>query len=416
MLSPTRWKILFVASLLIAPLVMAETEIHSRRGRSSQEPDYILKLGECRFDAKAGLEFFYDNNTNRSTDNDLQEEGPGVIVSFPVRIYWPINPRLTLDVDAVLGYRDYINGNGTDGGFVSITAPETIAVDVRVGDNGILSFIDTVSVNLDTITENAVDNTQDQLLLKNDAAAQYEVDLSSKYSVSVRAGRKDTKSLRSSDFDYRNRRTYYGTGSLGWQASSVLKLGPYASYRDYKHTEDLAVENNDADEYEAGVRAEYSVTDSTATVIFVGYQSIDIDVSNNLAATEDDADGVTAGLRVMSVLNDRLTQSVLLRYAQRLGVAPGVNYTEDFIANYYIRYRLGQRLLATIGVDWLHSKEQTVAAGETADTVAPNIALNYAVDDKLTATARYSHTSKDSDVDDRNYRRNRISLGLAWDF
>ena len=409
------WEQKFRGLLLLCTslCVLADTEIRSRRERpEAEEIRHNLKLGELRLDAAYRLGLSYDSNTNQVHAKSVKEELTALENGLDIRGYWPLKPELLLDFDVYLGYIAALAGDGTEGFVARTSADQTLALDLRLSDTSTLSLLDTVNVNVATVALSAQNNTEDLKTLENDAALQYEVDLSRWYSLRARLGRKMTRTLGSSDFENRDADKDYATLAGDWNVNSALTIGPHASYRWMRHDKPI---NNDADEYEVGAHGRYQITEVTSLRLSLGYQVMDFDTDNDAAATED-AEGLAAAFEIVSELTERTAHRLTATHEQVYGTTAGINSTRDTTLSYNLILRLNDEWHTVLSMSCFRSEEQT-DDGDTSYTYLPGVRVGYRWGDRLSLYTDYKFTVKDSkDSRDREFARHLITFGLEYDF
>jgi len=401
---------------------LAASEIWSRQAAFIDAPNYNIKLGEMRLAVGAYVKVTADDNNNRATDSDNEEEAVLGAYGLKLSVYYPINPDFIINVKGSVGYVSVLSGDGTDGLQVlaGLGSTSTLSLDAKVGDNGTLSLIDVLTVSVETVELSTAENTQGLRMLVNDLALQYEVTLSQLYSATAKIGRQDHEALED-EFDARDRYVHYVAGRFGWQMNADQRLSPYVRYAEHNFDEAprirdrvLELGNNDADELEAGLEFSWRLTDVTNVTVSVGYQSLDFDTDHTPVADED-AQGVTAQVAFSSQLNRSMLHSASVKHHYRVGTSSRVNYSEDILSQYNLRWDLAEDWFASYTLNWLYSRDASVF-GENSHTYTNDLKLGHDYNDALSLSVGYRRTDKESEEDDRSYRRNEISAGLTYKF
>ncbi len=399
--------------LLLPCLLYGGSEIRRRKDRlrPESEEDYNIRFREIYLDLGYRLKVVADDNTNRATDTATQESGIYTENGLDVRLYWPLTPDFTLRADIYAGYISFFSGEGTDGWVFEATSDESFAVDMKLGENGLLSVVDRISANVESYEISAVGDTKDLKMLENDLAVQYEVDLSTLYFAVCRLGQADSRSLND-DFEHRDKRTEYAAVLLGWRINRDLTTGLYGSYREHRYDRPI---NNDADEYEVGIQSTYQLTKFTTLQLSAGYQNLDFDPAHTPAATED-GDGITGEVAIRSQLTGQVNHSVSAKYHRRLGTSGLINFSEDWLSMYSLNWRTNRNWQVKLNCTWLHSEQQSEASGEDYDLLTPGIQIGYEFAPGSSLTIAYEYNEKHSDMDFHDYSRNICSLSLVYNF
>jgi len=378
-------------------------------GEPKRRASYNLRLGSMEIDLSSRASVIYQDNANAASDNDAKEEATYGELGLNIAAFWPVRPEFQLNLQGYLGYRFVLSGNGTESVIAEASESGTLGADMRIGDNGILSLVDTLSISADTIEFSEEENTADLRMLNNELALQYQVEPSPQLSLSARVGRKDDISL-DAKFDYRDMHTYYLSGAADWRLNRRMSVGTYGSLRAHRHKRP---QNNDADEFEVGLRWQEALSDVLNLYMSGAYQGVDMDTSNSPTITGQSS-GFTGTAKVEWDVTRHFSHWLQTVYYRRLGTSPDVNLTEDlkssygfywtFVKNWYLSYMLA------------HLRSHEVANdGETSNTWVNNVRIGYSLE-HASIYAGYRRTDRASDMDDRGYRQNEVSLGLIYDF
>lgn len=403
-----------ILSLFVPALAFCGTEIQPRIARVAERelPDYNLRFGELRLDLGYEGSVEYDTNTNSMNKSSDRDEGALLENGIDVGIFWPLSPAFTLDTTVYIGYGSRLSGDGTGGLILETRDEETVALDLRLGDNAILSLLDTASVNTLTVAESAEDSTGNLSILRNDTALQYEVILSDYMSLAVRAGREIERTLDSDTYENRDADTDYISATGGWVVNSACVVGPYASFRRLKHR---TRGNNDADDREVGLQGTYMLTETTQLKLSLGYQGIDFDTDNDPTVT-DDASGWVGSFGVISSPSAWIRQSLTLSRGQRYSSSVGNNYNKDTMLAYRLQWDLNERWSTDLGITYFHTSE-TGPGRDITNTVSPSIRIDRRLGERSSLYARCRYYLTDSRTDEQSeFTRVRTEVGVNVDF
>lgn len=172
--------------------------------------------------------------------------------------------------------------------------------------------------------------------------------------------------------------------------------------------------------------AEHRFSPNTIGIIRAGAQFRDVDNGED-----------TTSPYLEAALNWQATQALRVRSYARYGIEdydtvqifPGnipVEYSDRRTLRFGLsgEYTLNPTVSLFGGVDYIPTSYQegrVVATGVSApdqdeDILNAYIGVSYRFNNFMTATASYNYTNSDSDFDNRDYDRNRISLGVSAEF
>lgn len=192
----------------------------------------------------------------------------------------------------------------------------------------------------------------------------------------------------------------------------------------YSETDGDGYSTDSTDQYVLG-GVEYRFSPNTIGVAKVGAQFHSVDVG-------DDSTSPYAELALNSQINEQFSVQAFFRYGIEnydtvLGGPDGLS-VYDARKTYRIgvtgNYAISQALSIYGGVDYIPSSFDSGRLVDSSDDVADldedlinaYAGLAWKFNDCLTGTLSYNYTKSDSDVTDRDYDRNRISLGLSYQF
>jgi len=413
-------------AILIVPLTHAQTYINSNRSddlSNISDRPYNIKLGQLQLDFVGHVGATYDDNTNRSKDRVDATYGN---IGLDTGLYLPITPDFSFNAKFGLAYDWILGGQGTEGVSLAADQAGTFGMDVRVGDNGLFSVIDTMSISANSTEIAGRDNTSDLRLFHNDFALQYKVDLSPLYRLALRTGRRDTLSTNSKYREF-NRYDYYESLRFDYIVNPSTTLYTYGNADQVSYK--VSQQNNDFDSWEVGVGLDQKLTDVTTFSTSIGYRELAFDNSNDDGQPAiTDANENSRALTFMAGLRNQLTahlsHQLSYHYAQNDSNRVGINYSRDNTTQYKLQWDFAEDWWLDYAATWVRSSEAG-AYGETYNLYVNTAKLNYRINSKQFVTAGYERTDKNSREPtvggvriggDRDYHRNVFSLNYSYVF
>ncbi len=384
----------------------AETEVRLRAGVSDRVRNYNLRLGALQLDLAGSMTVTFDDNPAGSSANPQ----PGVALEYgtEVGVYWPIRKDFTLDSVVYIGRHDVLSGAGEAGWLVRAVEGTGLALDMKVGDSGLLSLSETLNMDVQTLEGASGTGTSAQWMGFNQLALQYENQLSRNHLLALRVGEDDLWAL-SPEFSYRGLRTQYAAGKHSWHLTRDEEVGPYASFRMHTHPQK---QHNDADEYELGLMFQSQLTRRTHLELQVGYQVMNFSTAN-VPETTDQGATPTGKISVVSQITRSMSHGITLKYFDRMGTARDINYSEDIVAAYRYNWDLSRRWYFVYLFNWVHSTYS--GSGDSEQWLSNEFQLGYRVK-KWSMFGGYRRTDRLSYMTEREYTSNQVTLGVNYDF
>jgi len=413
-------KCLAIGAVSILPFVaLAESEINPRyEDMQLARRPYNLKLGNLSLDLAYQFSGGYDSNINVTDSTNDRENGCFIKNGLVLGVYWPVLPRtLEIDTSISLGYKSYHGADGNDGFYINTRVGDTdmFRIDYRISKTKILSFTDSIAFNMDTI-EWAGATSAELVTFTNHAAFQFEAKNRSN-SYSARVGRIDTKTSGDKVFEYRDNVLHYIALDYYQEISKSIIAGPYASYRTTEYDNSI---NNDAENIEFGLQSRIKLSSRTRLHLALGYEFMQMDDNNNIVG-DGDGDGFTGLVSITNEISKSLSQKVYARYKRTLGYSARVDYSEDILAGYEFKYQMWSALSARFNFTYLHSKD--IAPSVTGfdgltETFEPSVQFDYKFGRRCRAYLKYNRRINDTKYDAvaRDYKRDRYTLGVSYDF
>lgn len=401
--------------LVLASSGFAGNEIRLKKDRDRLEPlqKWNIKLSELAIDLEYRTRVTADNNTNNAAavDKNFKQEGVAWENGFFGEFYWPITRLLELQGTFYLGYLDYPGGDGTEGLIADATTSNAIEFEMRISERSYLYFFNDVNINVDNFYDSAENDTEGLRMFENDAALQYEVDLSTLQKGAFKTGVRTERSI-TDDFDNRDRNTYYAALLWVWRVNKDTEFKPYAVYRQHRYVRGI---NNDAGEYEFGMGMAGKLTEFTNYSVGAGYQTIDFDTTHTPEAVENGR-GASGHIAVFSELTQKTRHGLSVSVDRRLGYSRFINVVTDFLTLYSVQVEFAQDWTARLELAWLYADEESDEYGTRYDYLSSSLEFIWQFAENANASLGYRHSEKDSRTDPSDFKRDQVWLGMNWDF
>jgi hypothetical protein len=374
--------------------------------------DYALRLGRMRISLAANMTAMYDDNIDRTrTDSDASlYVGPGLSLG----VYWPISPYLQIRTGATLTYW-YTSGDDSEGG-LEVTGLTGAASDAAIGADIFphkhirLHVSDTFSRSGDSLTNAARGVPREAGVTSNEVALQGDVEWTKRI-VSYSRVAYGMQWTDDEEYNYMDFTRPSADTAVLWRMNKRILLGPYGAWEATSYNED---KHNDAQELDGGLALVYDGGSALNATFKAGVASLTFD-DGNVATATDDYLGPTFEAGCQFATSENLAHSVGLGYAPSQGNLAGeVNYSRDLTAHYGIAVKLRPRLTLSGNLAWVDTRESD--GGEHGNLYQAGPAINYELVRNLTSTLAYQYTRKTSDVSDREYDDNLITLSLSYRF
>lgn len=173
---------------------------------------------------------------------------------------------------------------------------------------------------------------------------------------------------------------------------------------------------NDSTGYGGGVYAEWLLGNTLSVLPRAGYSVYDFRQTSDFILAED-LDTWYADLTIRHQPREAITYSISVGHELRLGLQA------DAITAWYVRPTISWQMTQRISVQptfFYESGTQGAGVGfqqeETYDWYGAGVSANASITSKLRATLAYRLTLRSSNLEDRDYDQNVISLGLTYAF
>ncbi len=423
----------------IRPSLAGEAAAEARRQSIDRIP-YNLLVGPVRFrfSATAGLE--YNDNVNIAEIDEQEDFIFRPQVNF--NAMWPITQLNTLRFDIGLGYAFYFNHSEYNTNGVLLAPGSQLSFDVFVGDFRI-NFHDRFSLEQDPIGEvgePGLGDVADYGRFQNTAGVSVLWDLNK--AVATFGYDHYTFIATNDDFEYLDRNADSLMASLSVAVTSTTGVGLETAYVFNRYEQDLL---NDSDTFSVGAFIETQVTQYVKVRVAGGYQTISFDgddvalgpfpsnffnnpaniptgagVDGNFLVFQDEGElnDFYANILISHRISAAFTHRLSAGHESQLGV--NSNYIQLNYVRHTATWNILNKTLLSTELFYEDAEESggflNLGRGEELRRYGGALSLGYQLTRHVTLGARYQYTQKDSDVELRDYRQNRVSIDGTYSF
>lgn len=419
--------LLFAASFVraqdaVRPSLAGEAASEARRQTLDRIP-YNLLMGPVRFrfSATAGIE--YNDNINVA---DVETQSDFIFrpqVNF--NALWPITQLNTLRFDIGLGYNIYFDHSEYNTNSILLAPNSALSFDVFVGDFRI-NFHDRFSLEQDPIGEPQLSNVADYGRFQNTAGVSVLWDLNKAV---VTFGYDHYNFISTTDtFEYLNRNADILMGSVSFAATSTTGVGVESSFVFNRYDMDVL---NDSETFSVGAFVETQITSYLKLRVAGGYQKISFDDDTVVLGPfldptapggesfvffddRGELDDYYVNLLISHRINSSITHRLSAGHESQLGV------NSNYITLNYVRHtatwNIINRTLLSTELFYEDAEDSGGFVDESLERFGGALAVGYQLTQHVTLGARYQYTQKDSNVEFRDYKQNRVSIDGTYSF
>jgi hypothetical protein len=354
-------------------------------------------------DATAGAEF--NDNINLAEHGRQRDIILGGQIGLQAS--YPITKLNSLNMKLGLGYRKYLFHPEADTQVVLISPDSALSFDVFIGDFRI-NFHDQFSYQQDPIDVGTVSNSASFGRFENTAGVTVDWDLND---VVLTLGY-DHYNFWSFDneFNYLNRDAEIVSARVAFVVSPTIRAGVEATASTSDYEEKF---QSDSYGFRAGPFAEVRLSENLALDARGGFQYTDY-LGNGLNGDREDLIGYYATGAVTHRVNRYLTHSITLGKDNLEGL------TSNFTERYFVRHNANWNFIRDWAVStelfFEHLDDSDAFFREASNRWGGAISLSRTLTKKLNMTLGYRYTQKDSELADRDYYQNRVTLDLNYKF
>lgn len=164
----------------------------------------------------------------------------------------------------------------------------------------------------------------------------------------------------------------------------------------------------------AGVGADWKPTNFLESKIFIAWTQRSFGDNGTNQDPTRDANGLSGNIELIHLINANLQHS--LRYNKSIDAGSISNKLDVQRVEYRIEYSGFERSDLFLGVFWDEGAESGSISPEQYNRWAFRTGLGYPLSPKLAFSSIFEHTFRDSNIQSRNFSRNRVSLKLTYSF
>ena len=331
-------------------------------------------------------------------------------------LFWSANERSQVQLDANIGYVWYLHEH-QNSGFQII--PNSILSYSASLDEVTATVFDQIGYTREVLTQAGVANEATLPRLENTAGVRLEWD-PQQWTFQAGYSRYDYVSSENSANDFLNRFADYYFGRAGWRFAERTQAGVEASGAVTRYR--IATQNNNSS-LSLGGYLEWQLRPSLSLSLRGGPILYTFDSNANTGGGST-LNSYYLGFTVNQQLTDHLSQSVDVEHSVQAGQNQGSAYVEQLSVNYAISEALTDRLSVSMALTYENGRQPlpisigpfVFEAIENFSRYAASPQLSWRCAEKLTATLTYSYWLRDSDLPDRGYTINNVSLALNYRF
>ena len=378
----------------------------ARRKAASTTGYYNLKLGPTAWNFSAGLGLEYNDNVNL-TQNSPEAD----LIFLPqinTRMRWPVSDQNSINLGLGAGYAAYLQHPDLDRPFITADSDSGLSFDLYVGDFWI-NLHDRVSITENAYQDPSVAGTGAYSQLQNSLGVTTVWDLN--------------KVLLQFDYNHVNQVTL--TGNQGQSDGQSEVLSASAGYA-LKPGVLLGVElggallhytgtntpYSDASQWNAGAFYETQVSEYVHFRGSAGY-TVYTPESSGTNGTGSAFDGMYAQLALTHRVNRYLDYS--LSGGRTISSSLFGGATDLYYANLQANWNVLRGI--SLPTSFIYNHGTTlVSGGETYDQYGPQITLGRSLTANLSSSLAYQFYWRGSDLPNRNYMVNVVSLNFSYRF
>jgi hypothetical protein len=331
-------------------------------------------------------------------------------------LYWAARERSQLQLQASLGYVWYLHEQQNNGFQVIPTSILSYSASL---DEVTATVYDQFGYTREVLTQAGVVNQATLPRLENTAGVRLEWD-PRQWAFQAGYSRYDYVSSQNSANAFLNRYADYYFGRAGWRFAEHTEAGVEASGAITRYR--VATQNNNSS-LSLGGYADWQLRPSLSLSLRGGPILYVFDSNANTAGGST-LNSYYLGFDANHQLTDHLSQHLDVQHSVQAGQNQGSAYVEQLSVNYTLNEALTDHLTVGLTLTYENGRQPLpVTVGpfvfetiEHFDRYAASPQLSWRCTEKLTATLTYSYWLRNSDLPDRGYTINTVSLNLDYRF
>lgn len=211
------------------------------------------------------------------------------------------------------------------------------------------------------------------------------------------------------DFKELDRDTHGLNASALVRITSPLAAGVGAGFSDFSYLEGI---QNDGQTFSVGPRIEWQPRRSLSLSGAFNYTKSDYSTSGTIT-DRSNFSGMTFNVSADYEMNRSMTHG--LSFYSNIDPGYGSNFTESRGVGYRFRWEVNDRLGTFLGFRYANS-DISGDPGENVDRLQLNVGAGYQVFRRANLGLSYQWTDRSSDLPDRDYIENRVTLTASYQF
>ena len=376
--------------------------------RTVQRDHYGLRLGPVMVRYDLSLSAVYTDNRNYN-ESGLEEEDFGLRPVFHLGLFYPINDRQKLQLDVGVGYQWWMNRDNQNRFYISPSSHVDYRfflgdVQMRVSNNTSSSSeaSDRAEYAGGGSTSDLNFNRLSNVTALNASWGTRRVSFSGGYSYAITRGLDDdTSSL--------DRDTHGLNASALVTITAPLAAGVSATYSTFSYLEQV---QNDGETWSVGPTAEWRPMDSLSLNGYVHYSESTYERTGTISDNSDFS-GIVFGFTARHQLNRYVSHSAT--FSKDVDPGYGSNFTDTFSVLYAVNGRISDRLGANLAFTY-RKASISGSLDEDADLYRISVGTGYQVLRALNVGLTYSLNTRQSNIEDREYVENRVTMVASYKF
>ena len=371
-------------------------------------------IGPVQYSLSTYLAATYDDNINETGLNPLSDVilRPGLDVSLA----WLATERSELHLSTDISYLHYLTQSQYSGLQVSPNSALTYSVSIA---DATLSFYDQFNYWRQVTTESALANVAILPRLDNIIGTRFAWE-PGRWVTQLGYGYETFLSENAAN-NYLDRSTQNLFGRFGWRLAEKSETGLEASGSFTTYRVHIQSDNQSAS---VGPYADLQLRPAIHLTLRGGPTFYYFE-PNGAGQSGGNVNAYYLGATLSHQLTDFLSYQLSLRRDVQLGLNEGSNYIEQWVANYSLSWAATQRLHFGVNLTYENGRQPLVEAAlgpfvfETTEQyqrfgAGPQFSWRFT--DKLTAAINYFYWQRDSNLPDRGYTENIVSVSLGYAF
>jgi hypothetical protein len=334
-----------------------------------------------------------------------------------VGMTWQFSGGNALGIDVGLGYRQYLLNPEFSGMVLNTNAPGGLAFRFATGEV-IWTVFDHLSFNTNPGSQSELTGVSDYQSFSNTFGV--EAMWSASDQIGLRAG-VDRTYVTTSSSDQELKRTSDAVHlALAYAITPLMETGlsgslTFSKDRNSFSTGSTSTQDTESTAIAVGPYFRGQITNFTKVFLSAGVQKVSFDGSNGSDSSSNNSDPAFYGsLQITNELTDFYTHT--LSVGRDLGLGLVSNSVETDSVRYAGRLRMGTRTSLSGNLFFQNSKQSGGSFAEKYKLYGGGLAVDVAVRPTVSASLGWQHTTRDSDQDAFDYKRDVIFFSVAWVF